>query len=82
MAKPRTPRSNSKKNNSSADFATAAAPALAVEVKKNVIPINLEDEIRRRAYELYEQRAGAPGSEQEDWLRAESEVLARYQQTA
>jgi hypothetical protein len=82
MAKPRTPRSNSKKNGNASEFASASAPALAVEVKKNVVPINLEDEIRRRAYELFEQRAGAPGSEQEDWLRAESEVLARYQQTA
>ncbi|HEX6503240.1 MAG TPA: DUF2934 domain-containing protein [Terriglobales bacterium] len=81
MAKARTPRS-SKKNGNSGDFATAAAPALAVEVKKNVVPINLEDEIRRRAYELFQQRDGAQGTEQEDWLRAESEVLARYQQTA
>ena len=79
MAKPRIPRSNSKKNGS--DFA-AAAPAMALEAKKNVVPINLENEIRRRAYELYEQRNGGPGSEQEDWLRAENEVLARYQQTA
>jgi hypothetical protein len=81
MAKPRTPRSNSKKNGGSSDFA-AAAPAMAVDLKKNVVPINLEDEIRRRAYELFEQRNGGAGTEQEDWLRAESEVLARYQQTA
>lgn len=81
MAKPRTPRSNSKKSGNS-NFASAAAPALAVEVKKNIVPINMDEEIRRRAYELFEQRGGAPGSEQEDWLRAESEVLARYQQTA
>ena len=81
MAKPRTPRSNSKKNGGSSDF-SAAAPAMAMEVKKNVVPINLEDEIRRRAYELYERRNGLAGSELEDWLHAESEVLARYQQTA
>jgi len=80
MAKPRAPRSSSRKNGGSSDF-SAAAPAMAVE-KKNVIPINLEDEIRRRAYEFYEQRNGTLGSELEDWLRAESEVLARYQQTA
>jgi hypothetical protein len=82
MAKPRTPRSNSKKNGSTGEFAAATAPALAAEAKKNVFPINLDDEIRRRAYELFEQRNGAAGSEQEDWLRAESEVLARYRQTA
>jgi Protein of unknown function (DUF2934) len=81
MAKPRTPRNNSKKNGGSSDFA-AAAPAMAMEVKKNIIPINLDDEIRCRAYELFQQRNGGPGNEKEDWLRAENEVLARYQQTA
>ena len=80
MTKPRTPRSNSKKNGNS--ISSATAPALAVDVMNNIVPINLEEEIRRRAYELFELRAGAPGSDQEDWLRAESEVLGRYQQTA
>jgi hypothetical protein len=47
--------------------------------KKVVVPINLEDEIRRRAYELYEQRGSAPGSEAEDWFTAEREVRERYQ---
>ncbi len=43
-----------------------------------MVPINLEDEIRRRAYELYQQRGGAPGSEAQDWLAAEREVRQRY----
>ncbi len=47
--------------------------------KKVVVPINLEDEIRRRAYEIYEHRGNAPGSEAEDWLIAEREVRERYQ---
>jgi hypothetical protein len=34
-----------------------------------------EQEVRKRAYEIYEQRAGAPGSAVEDWLQAESEIL-------
>jgi hypothetical protein len=46
----------------------------------NRAPINLEDEIRRRAYELYLQRGTAPGSEAEDWLNAEREVKQRYRQ--
>jgi hypothetical protein len=51
------------------------------EPRKNVVvPINLEDEIRRRAYELYQQRGSAPGSEAEDWFTAEREVRERYQQ--
>jgi len=48
--------------------------------KKVVVPINLEDEIRRRAYEIYEQRGNTPGSESEDWLIAEQEVRQRYPQ--
>jgi hypothetical protein len=46
----------------------------------NLVPINLEDEIRRRAYELYQQRGTASGSEAEDWLTAEREVKQRYRQ--
>jgi hypothetical protein len=49
-----------------------------LEPRKNVVPINLEDEIRRRAYELYEKRGNSAGHETEDWLTAESEVLQRY----
>ena len=50
------------------------------EPRKNVVvPIKLEDEIRRRAYELYVQRGSTPGSEAEDWLAAEREVRQRYQ---
>lgn len=53
------------------------------EVKKNVFPINLDEEIRKRAYELYAQRGYTSGHENEDWLTAEREVLSRYhQQTA
>jgi hypothetical protein len=44
-------------------------------------PIDLDDQIRRRAYELYEQRGGTPGSDHEDWLRAESEVRATLNRT-
>lgn len=76
MAKAKTARNGSKKNNSTEGLQTAG------ENKANVIPINLEDEIRRRAYEIYEERGSIPGDEHEDWLRAEREVLARYQQTA
>ena len=44
----------------------------------NLVPINLESEVRRRAYELYLQRGTAPGSEAEDWLKAEREIMQRY----
>jgi len=77
--------------------AEATVPAAAVqgalevqkEVRKegkpsNVVPINLEEEIRRRAYELYlERRATAGGesgngNENQDWLIAEREIRSRH----
>lgn len=33
--------------------------------------------IRDRAYELYERRGREPGNEEQDWLRAEQEILRR-----
>ena len=47
---------------------------------RRVVPINVEEEIRRRAYELYQQRGAGSGSEREDWLAAEREVRQRYHQ--
>jgi hypothetical protein len=38
--------------------------------------VNLEEEIRRRAYELYELRGREDGFAEEDWTRAEREVLS------
>jgi len=62
----------------------AAEPRKKLEVVKTeprrVVPINVEEEIRRRAYELYQQRGATPGHEREDWLAAEREVKQRYQQ--
>ncbi|MGD0271783.1 MAG: DUF2934 domain-containing protein [Candidatus Sulfotelmatobacter sp.] len=62
----------------------APEPRKKLEVVKTeprrVVPINVEEEIRRRAYELYQQRGATPGHEREDWLAAEREVKQRYQQ--
>ena len=77
MARPRTPRSTNGKGKP-----TNTELQLASEMK-NLVPINLEDEIRRRAYELSEQRGFTPGHENEDWFTAEREIRSRYnQQTA
>jgi len=53
---------------------------MKTDSRASVVPINLEDEIRRRAYELSQHRGFASGHETEDWLRAEIEVLQRYRQ--
>lgn len=41
------------------------------------IGMDREDEIRRRAYELYEERGGRAGNATDDWLAAEREIQAR-----
>ena len=53
---------------------------MKTDTRASVVPINLEDEIRRRAYKLSQHRGFASGHETEDWLRAENEVLQRYRQ--
>jgi hypothetical protein len=40
-------------------------------------PEALMEEIRRRAFALYEERGREPGNAEQDWLRAEAEILAR-----
>jgi hypothetical protein len=39
--------------------------------------ITAHNRIRERAYELFESRGRAFGHEQQDWLRAEREILQR-----
>jgi len=36
--------------------------------------VGLQEQIRRRAFELYEQRGHTDGHELDDWLQAEAEV--------
>jgi len=95
MAKAKTPRTNSTKTNGEAvsPSVTPVNPVnpsvspepvaefrkAAAETRKNIVPINLEDEIRRRAYELWEQHGCEDGHENEHWLVAEREVRERYQ---
>ena len=42
--------------------------------------LSLEERIRRRAYELYVQQGNQSGSELDDWLQAEEEMLQAQQQ--
>jgi hypothetical protein len=49
------------------------APGKAREAPVEALP--LEERIRLRAYELYVERGNQSGSELDDWLQAEDEVL-------
>ncbi len=91
MAKAKTPRTPStnlpteSKQVITMPDSTAATPAKKI-VKAaspnsspsiNPTPIDLEAQIRQRAYELYEERGCIDGYENEDWLQAEHEVRSR-----
>ena len=73
MARVKTPGNGS---TSRKQIATMPSPK-PVEAKKNTSTANLEEQIRIRAYQLYEERGYTPGHENEDWLVAEREILHR-----
>jgi hypothetical protein len=39
------------------------------------------EEIELRAYQIYCEHAGTPGTDVEDWLQAESEMTAKHRKT-
>jgi len=49
------------------------APAHTKEPPTKALP--LEERIRQRAHELYVERGNESGSELDDWLQAEEEIL-------
>ena len=59
---------------------TAKPEIVKTELRANLVPINLEDEVRRLAYLMSERRGFEPGHESEDWFAAEREVRQRYHQ--
>lgn len=52
----------------------SAIPAEPSMASKSRLREDKAERIRRRAYEIYEQRGRQEGQEVEDWLRAEQEV--------
>lgn len=52
--------------------ASDAQPAVRNEAPRQA---PTREEIERRAYDLYVQRGGQDGSDMDDWLRAERELL-------
>lgn len=75
---PRTPKPKAENGVEKADKKVLQMPDNGNGNGRNgFVPADLEPEIRLRAYELYLQRGPNGGSEKEDWLQAEREVLAR-----
>src|ERR1035437_7046492 len=88
MARQTTGKGIAKHGSKSGVSTSPAAVRVAPEVRESGRPANqvhierpgnLEEEIRRRAYELYLQRAAnGNGDENQDWLIAEREIRSRF----
>ncbi len=65
----------------SREFTPAKPKTLALPKEKvaNVTQISdkagLENQIRERAYQIYDARGCEPGKDQQDWLQAEHEIV-------
>jgi hypothetical protein len=71
----------SPQNGQAQDFSRHAEKELSMKRDLKEAPrqspanwVELEDGIRRRAYELYEERGRGAGLELDDWVKAEAEV--------
>jgi len=85
MAKAKTPRTPKATNNQVITMPEAGSiPLLRKNAPANSSSADLEVKIRERAYQLYVERGSTSGHENEDWLRAEREILASksHQQSA
>ena len=79
---PKAPRrttasANPTENSETRTAPEAKRPTLVATMPVHQTPRNAEEEIRRRAYELYEQEGRQHGRDREHWLRAEAEILGR-----
>lgn len=59
---------------------TAKPEIVKSDLRATVVPINVDEEVRRLAYLMSERRGFEPGHEAEDWFAAEREVRQRYHQ--
>ena len=83
MPRAKTPRTPKPKAEKAEKKVLQMPETVAVESGNgngNHVPVDLEAEIRRRAYELYESRGYADGQADQDWIQAEREVLGRQSQ--
>ncbi len=77
---PRTPKPKAEKTENKVLQMPEAAAAAAGNGNSNHSAVEVESEIRRRAYELYESRGFVDGQAEQDWIQAEREVRARQSQ--
>jgi len=52
-------------------------PNLPTETRATESPVDIQEQVRRRAFDLYEQRGREDGHDLDDWLQAESELVQK-----
>ena len=52
------------------------SPTRPIPLRPNLNDAEIEEQIRQRAYELYQGRGGVDGKATDDWLQAKEEVLS------
>jgi Protein of unknown function (DUF2934) len=84
MAKAKTPLANPTNKQVITMPEAGSVPLVRKTSPLSDSPVDVAAQVRARAYQLYQERGNTPGHENEDWLRAEREILARqnHQQTA
>lgn len=58
------------------------SPKAPIPIRSKPPDAGVEEQIRQRAYQLYEERGRLDGNAMEDWLIAEEEVLGSGQAKA
>ncbi len=60
-----------------------SSPTQSNEIRhKGPVSLDADEQIRRRAYELYQLRGSVDGYAMEDWLQAEAEIGAEREDLA
>jgi len=55
---------------------SAVSPNSPIPLRPNLMDAEIEEQIRKRAYELYQERGGVNGNATDDWRQAKEEVLS------
>ena len=77
MPKATSGKNGGKGNSRKASADSAARRPIVMAAPASKTPGDVEERIRQRAYELYEQEGRQDGRDQEYWFRAEAEIRGR-----
>jgi hypothetical protein len=79
MPRAKTPRATPPANKQVLTMPEATSTAqVRTHSTSNSPTVDLEAQVRQRAYQLFQERGCTPGHENEDWLQAEHEIMARH----